>query len=144
MKTFAFLMVLFLVVGLQETAFGQEEKPTRPFVYMLERQLTWSQVDSAMKLREAYDVKYKWKEKAIEMGYVLDIRIMVTNDLWNYRIEWVYPSWEAMYNPGWSKRVWEAVEPDSEKREMIDAAYSSVFKDAIRRDRIYQLVTGAR
>jgi hypothetical protein len=144
MKTFAFLMVLFLMVGLQETAFSQEEKPTLTFVYMLERQLTWSQVDSAEKLREVYDVKYKWKEKAIEMGYVLDIRIMITNDVFNYRIEWVYPSWGAMYNPGWSTKVWEAVEPDSEKRKMIDAAYASVFKDAIRRDRIYILKTGAR
>ncbi len=144
MKTFAFLMVIFLAVGLQETTFGQEQEDNRPWVYMLERQLAWSKVDSAMKLREAYDVKYKWKEKAIEMGYVLDIRIMITNDLWNYRIEWVYPSWGAMYNPGWIGRVWEELEPDSKKREEINAAYDWVFKDAIRRGQIYRLVTGAR
>ena len=72
MKTFAFLMVLFLMVGSLETAFGQEEESTLTFAYMLERQLTWSQADSAMKLREAYDVKYKWEEKAIEMGYVMN------------------------------------------------------------------------
>ena len=144
MKTFAFLMVLFLVVGSLETALSQEQEDTRPWVYMLERQLSWSQADSAMKLREAYDVKYKWEEKAIEMGYVLDIRIMITNDLWNYRIEWVYPSWEAIYNPGWAKRVWEELEPDPKKREEINAAYQGVFKDTPGRGQIYRLVTGAR
>ena len=92
MKTFAFLMVLFLVAGSLETAFGQEEKPTRPWVQVYEAQVPWSRVDSLDKLREAYDVKYKWEEKAKEMGYVLDIRIMYTTDVWNYRVEYVDPS----------------------------------------------------
>ncbi len=140
MKTFAFLMVLFLVAGSLETAFGQEEKPTRPWVHVYEAQIPWSRVDSLDKLREAYDVKYKWEEKAKEMGYVLDIRIMYTNDVWNYRVEYVYPSWEAMYNPGWIGRVWEAVEPDSAKRAAINAGYGWAMKDVIGRSRIYRFV----
>lgn len=140
MKTLAFLIVLFLVTGSLETASGQEEKPTRPFVYMIEYQMTWSQVDSAESLRKAYDVKYKWEEKAVELGYILDVHIMITRDAWNYRIEYIYPSWEAIYNPGWINKVWEAVEPDSEKREMINAEYASVFKDLVGRDRIYQIL----
>jgi hypothetical protein len=50
MKTFAFLMVIFLAVGLQETTFGQEEKPNRPYIYMSEYQIPWSRVDSLVKI----------------------------------------------------------------------------------------------
>jgi hypothetical protein len=146
MKTFAFIMVFFLVVGLQETAYGQEQEDTRPWVYMSEYQIPWSRVDSLVKFIELFNTELKWREKAIEMGYVLDIRIMMhhTGDEWNYRVEWVYPSWEAMRNPGWGMKVWEAVEPDSTKRKAYISGPNWIFKDVIHRDQIYRLHLGAR
>ncbi len=145
MKTFAFLMLLFLVVGLQETAFGQEEKSTLPWVYMSEYQIPWSRMDSLIKLIDVFNIEYKWTEKAIEMGYVLDIRLMIhhTGNEWNYRAEWVYPSWEAMNIKGWGMQVWEAVMPDSAKREASFAGIDWIFKDVIHRDQIYRLHLGA-
>ena len=143
MKTFAFLIVIFIVVGFHETAFSQEKEDTRRWVGVYEAQVPSSRLDSLTKLREAYDVKYKWEEKAKELGYVLDIRIMYTNDVWNYRVEYVYPSWEAMHNPGWRNRTWEALEPDSAKRAAINAGYGWVMKDVIGRSRIYRIVNWA-
>ncbi len=146
MKTFTFLLVFLLVVGLQETAYGQEQEDTQPWVYMSEFQIPWSRVDSLMKLENLSDTEWKWYEKAKEMGYILDFRFMIhhTGDQWNVRYEWVYPSWEAMNKTGWAKEVSEAVEPDSAKREAVFAGYNWVFKDVIHRDQIYRLVIGAR
>ena len=146
MKTFAFLMVIFLVVGLQETAFGQEQEDTRPWVYMSEFQIPWSRIDSLMKLETVIDTEWKWYEKAKEMGYIIDFRFMIhhTGDEWNVKNEWVYPSWEAMNKSDWMKQVSETVEPDSVKRETVYAGFEWVFKDVIHRDQIYRLVTGAR
>jgi hypothetical protein len=146
MKTFAFLMVIFLAVGLQETTFGQEEKPNRPYIYMSEYQIPWSRVDSLVKILDLFEKEYKWREKAIELGYILDLRVMMhdTGNEWNYRVEWVYPSWEAIRNPGWGMKVWEAVEPDSAKREVYFAAIDWIFKDVIHQDQIYRLHWGAR
>ena len=144
MKTFAFLMVIFLAVGLQETASGQIVDKTMPWVHVIEYQLPWSHMDSLQKLRKAYDLKYKWEEKAIELGHVLDIRIYFTNDVWNCRMEWLFPSWEAMRNPGWVLRTWEEVLPDSVKHEEIAAGYEWVMKDVVSRSKIYRLATGAR
>ena len=114
-----------------------------PWVNVVEMQIPWSHVDSLQKLRKAYDLKYKWEEKAIELGHVLDIRIYFTNDVWNYRAEYVFPSWEAMYNPGWVVRTWEEILPDSVKHDEIAAGYQWVFKDVVSRSKIYRLVTGA-
>jgi hypothetical protein len=144
MKTFAFLILFILLAGLQETASGQIVDKTMPFVHVREFQLPWSHMDSLQKLRKAYDIKYKWEEKAIELGHVLDIRIYFTSDVWNCRMEWVFPSWEAMNNPGWVLRTWEEVLPDSVKHEEIAAGYDWVMKDVVSRSRIYRLVTGSR
>ena len=144
MKTLAFLIVFVLLAGLSKTASGQTWDKTMPFVHVREFQFPRSQLDSLQKLRKAYDIKYKVEEKAIELGHVLDIRIYITDDVWNCRIEWIYPSWEAMNNPGWIVRTWEEVLPDSVKHEEIAAGYDWVFKDVTTRSKIYRLVTGAR
>ena len=144
-KTFAFLMVLFLVMGSLGTAFGQEKEDTRPYVYSMEFQIPWSRVDSLTKLVDLTDKEYKFYDKAKEMGYILDFRIMIhdTGNEWNVRIEWVYPSWEAIREPGWGKKVWEALEIDSAKVEEINAGFTWVTKDVIHRDNIYRLNIGA-
>jgi hypothetical protein len=144
MRTSAFLIVFMLVSGLFNTARCQIVDKTMPWVHVRELQLPQSHVDSLQKLRKAYDLKYKWEEKAVELGYVLDIRIYFTDDVWNCRMEWVFPSWEAMQNPGWVLRTWEEVLPDSVKHEEIAAGYNWVMKDVVGRSRIYRLVTGAR
>ena len=144
MKTFAFLIVFVLLLGLYKSASGQLVTEDMPWVSVVEYQLPWSHMDSLQKLRKAYDIKYKWEEKAIELGHVLDVRIYFTRDVWNCRMEWIYPSWEAMNNPGWVLRTWEAVLPDSVKQEDIQAGYNWVTKDLVSRSRIYRLVTGAR
>ncbi len=144
MKTFAFLIVFVLLAGLHKTTSGQTFDKTMPFVHVREFQIPKSRVDSLHKIIEAYDIKYKVYEKAIELGYVLDIRIYITDDVWNHRIEWVYPSWEAMNNPGWIKRTWEEVLPDSVKNEEVAAAWEWATKDVVTRSRIYRLGYGAR
>jgi hypothetical protein len=144
MRTLAFLIVFVLLAGLHKSASGQIVTKDMPWVSVVEYQLPWSHVDSLQKLRKAYDLKYKWEEKAVELGHVLDIRIYFTNDVWNCRMEWLYPSWEAMMNPGWVLRTWEEVLPDSVKHEDIAAGYDWVFKDVVSRWRAYRLVTGAR
>jgi hypothetical protein len=144
MKTFAFLIVFVLLAGFNKSASGQIVTEDMPWVSVVEQQIPWSRMDSLQKLRKAYDLKYGWEEKAIELGHVLDIRIYFTNDEWNCRIEYVYPSWEAMYNPGWVRSTWEEILPDSVKHEDIDAGYSWVFKDVVSRFRVYRLVSGAR
>ena len=143
MKTLAFLIVFVLLAGLHTTASCQIVTKDMPWVSVIEYQLPWSHMDSLQKLRKAYDIKYKWEEKAIELGHVLDIRIYFTNDVWNCRMEWLYPSWEAMMNPGWGRQTWEEVLPDSVKHEDIEAGYGWVFKDVVSRWRAYRLVTGA-
>ena len=144
MKTFAFLIVILLLAGLHKTAYGQIVTKDMPWVSVVEYQMPWSHMDSLQKLRKAYDIKYKWEEKAIELGHVLDIRIYFTNDVWNCRMEWLFPSWEAMNNLGWVLRTWEEVLPDSVKHEDIQAGYEWVFKDVVSRWRVYRLATGAR
>jgi len=144
MKTLAFLIVFVLLAGLHTTAFCQIWDKTMPFVHVREYQFPQNKLDSMQKLRIAYDIKYKVREKAIELGHILDSRIYITDDLWNCRIEWIYPSWEAMYNPGWIHRTWEEVLPDSVKYEDVLAGYQWVLKDVTTRSRIYRLVTGAR
>ena len=144
MKTFAFLLVSVLLAGLYKSASGQIVTEDMPWVSVIEYQLPWSHMDSLQKLRKAYDIKYKWEEKAIELGHVLDIRIYLTNDVWNCRMEWLFPSWEAMNNPGWVRQTWEEVLPDSVKLEDIEAGYGWVTNDVVSRGRIYRLVPGAR
>jgi len=143
MKKIGFLIVIFLLAGWHITASGQIVNKDMPWVSVVEYQMPWSHLDSLQKLRKAYDIKYKWEEKAIELGHVLDIRIYFTNDVWNCRMEWLFPSWEAMNNPGWVRRTWEEVLPDSVKHEDIEAGYEWVFKDVVSRWRGYRLATGA-
>lgn len=128
---------------MHDTASGQIVTEDMPWVSVVEYQMPWSHVDSLQKLRKAYDIKYKVEEKAIELGHVLDIRIYFTNDLWNCRIERIFPSWEAMINTDWIRQTWEEILPDSVKYEDIKAGYDWVFKDVVSRWKAYRLVTGA-
>lgn len=144
MKTLAFLIVFVLLAGLHKSASGQTVDKPNPFVHVREFQVPKSRVDSLNKIIKAYDIKYKVREKAIELGYVLDIRIYITDDVWNYRMEWVYPTWEAMINPGWIRRTWEEVLPDSVKHEEVAAAWGWAINDVVTRSRIYRLSYGAR
>jgi len=144
MKTLGFLIVFVLLAGLNKTAFGQTFGKNMPYVHVREFQLPNSRMDSLRKIIEAYDIKYKVYEKAVELGHVLDIRMYITDDVWNYRIEWVFPSWDAMNNPGWIRSTWEVVLPESVKHEEVAAAWDWALKDVVTRSRIYRLGYGAR
>ena len=140
------LMVIFLMVSMQETVSAQEKEDTRPYVYCMEFQIPWSRIDSLEKMINVFVTKYNWVEKAKEMGFILDQRAYIhdTGSEWNYRIEWVYPSWEAMGKTGWGMKVWEVVEPDTAIREAYFDGLDWVYKDVIHRDNIYRLMGGGR
>ena len=80
--------------------------------------------------------------KAVEMGFVLDIRMYIhhTGGVWDVKVQWIYPFSEASNAEGWGKEVWEAVGVNEEKLKEIFGGFNWVFNDVIHRDNIYRLV----
>ena len=135
-------MVIVLMAGMSITVFGQENWDSYPWVYETEYQIPWSRVDSLWKLNTISD-ELNFNGKAVEMGFVLDIRIYIhhTGGVWNVKVQWIYPSFEAINEPGWGKKVWEALGVDEEKVKEIRGGFNWVFNDVIHRDNIYRLIS---
>ena len=141
MKKNALLMVIVLMAGMCITAFGQVNEDSTPWVYETEYQVPWSRIDSLLKLTTMSN-ELNFYGKAVEMGFVLDIRMYIhhTGGVWNVKVQWIYSSFEAINEPGWGKKVWEAVGVNEEKIKELDGGFNWVFNDVIHRDNIYRLL----
>jgi hypothetical protein len=146
MKRIVFLLAFVFLAGSSNVMFGQADENVNPWVYETELQVPWSRVDSLMKLLNILENEYDWFNKAVEIGPVLDIRIHIhhTGNVWNVKYQWIYPTWEAISKGINGKKVWEAVEPDVEKRKAINGGMNWVFNDIPHQDNIYQLVVGSQ
>ncbi len=124
---------------------SQENQDQNPWVYETEYQIPWSRVDSLSKLVKITD-ELGFYDKAVEMGFITDFRLYIhhTGDIWNVKVEWVYPTWEAM-NAGWqASKVWEAVGVDEDKAKEIDGGFNWVMNDIIHQDNIYRLTVSVK
>ena len=141
--TVLFIVIATFLLGIPTTIFAQEEESENPWVYASEYQIPWERMgnlDSLLKL----ETTKAWRETAIKMGFIIDQRWYIhhTGGEWNLKIEGVYSSWNAIYNPERRKKVSEAVFPDADKRKANQAAWDKVFNGVIHRDNIYRLALG--
>ena len=135
-------MVIVFMAGMSITVFGQENWDSYPWVYETESQVPWSRVDSLDKLTTMSN-ELNFYGKAVEMGFVLDMRTYIhhTGGVWNVKVQWIYPSFEAINEQGWGTKVWEALGVDEEKVKEIRGGFNWVFNDVIHRDNIYRLIS---
>ncbi len=122
------LVALGMVVSLPTAVNAQEEEVAeQPYVYSSYWQIPWSRVDSLTKLLKLYP----WTETAIEMGHITNRVWLVhhTGAEYNIVISTVYPTWEAMGEGARIGQVFQALEPDSLRREEVNAGFSWVFND---------------
>lgn len=138
--TILFIMIAAFVMGIPTAILGQDEETQDPWVYVSEFKVPAQRLDSlTTMLKKAKE--YKWVETAKSMGFILDQWILIhhTGDEWTVRIENVYPSWSAVYNPGWQGKVSEAAYGDD--LEVFTAAFTWIFAGVPHRDSIYRLVS---
>ncbi|NIS65020.1 MAG: hypothetical protein GTO05_07660 [Gemmatimonadales bacterium] len=133
------VMVLGFMLGGAGQAYAQEEEAAeRPWVYASFYKVPWERVDSLTALNKLYP----WVEKAVEMGHILGFKMLVhhTGDEYNIVLMTFFPSWEAIGEGARWSEVFEALEPDAERRAEVDDGFDWVFQGTKHYDIIYRVM----
>jgi len=133
------VIVLGFMLGGAGQAYAQEEEGAeRPWVYASFYKVPWERVDSLTALQKLYP----WAEKAVEMGHILDFKMLVhhTGDEYNIVVMTFFPSWEAIDEGAWWGDVFEALEPDAERRAEVNDGFNWVLGGFKHYDNIYRVM----
>jgi hypothetical protein len=133
------VIVLGFMLGGAGQAYAQEEEGAeRPWVYVSFYKVPWDRIDSLTALNKLYP----WTEKAVEMGHILDFKMLVHDTGDEYNIVWMtfFPSWEAMGEGTRWTEVFEALEPDAERRAEVNEGFNWVYRGTQHYDNIYQVM----
>ncbi len=110
------------------------------WVYASYYQVSWSRVDSLLKLQR---FRSAWRDRAVQAGCYLDSNLLIhqTGNEYNVVISTTYPSFRYIgpgaERSGCANEAWRAVVPDSSLRAAIAAGNRWVFQDGKHYDVIY-------
>jgi hypothetical protein len=132
------LIIILMALFISASILAQEEqKDETPYWYTSSIKIPWPKMDSLQQLYKLYTIPILEEEK--KNGNILDYHILIhhTGDEYNVVTMTKFPSWTAIAEGVSFAQLLEKFVPDKDKRDEIEAAFSSIRSGYYHKDNIY-------